>query len=194
MNLYIRYFDDEVVVSNVEDALEFVRTHIKEFSYTADFEADFREYVESTIPFPKRYKVRPRVYFIVIKTLSNTLEEFKTNGKSGSANFDEADGQRGLRPKDQMQLRLNDECPGWYEGSVTFKRVVINSQTGKFDYCDTTFAALVKAYSAMDCYNRIIDHLRSREDVDPRSQFPSAKGKNFRYTYIGLKPLAELNV
>ena len=52
----------------------------------------------------------------------------------------------------------------------------------------------MQAYSAQDCYNRIIDYLQSREDIDPRSQFPSVKGKNFQYSYIGLKPLSELDV
>jgi hypothetical protein len=37
--------------------------------------------------------------------------------------------------------------------------------------------------SGMDCYNRIVDHLSQR--VDPRSQFPAAKGKNFKFTYLG---------
>jgi len=36
----------------------------------------------------------------------------------------------------------------------------------------------------MDCYNRIVEHLRQR--VDDRSQFPSVKGKNFRYRFLGL--------
>jgi hypothetical protein len=41
----------------------------------------------------------------------------------------------------------------------------------------------VKAASGQDCYERIVDYLRDR--VDERSQFPSAKGKNFRFTYLG---------
>ena len=55
--------------------------------------------------------------------------------------------------------------------------------TGKFQYRDTRFVARVKAFSGLDCYNRIVDHLRQR--VDERSQFPSAKGKNFRFRYLG---------
>lgn len=203
MNLYIRYFDDEVVVTSVDDALNFIRG-IEGFSCTPAFEEDFRHYAEGNMPYPKRYKVRARVYFIVIKTTAATLEEFKANGKGGEepAMMQPAEGamnepapmRQRLRPKDQIQLRLNDELPGWYEGSVQFKRVVQNNITGKCDYHDTLFVAQVKAHSAMDCYNRIIDHLRTRSDVDPRSQFPSAKGKNFRYTYLGFKPYAELNV
>lgn len=196
MNLYIRYFDDECVVCSVEEALQFI-SNIQGFTITPDFEADFREYAESQVPYPKRYKVRARVYFIVIKTLASTLEEFKANGKAAAEGHGQdavMDRRQFMRPKDQIQLRLNDELPGWYEGTVNFKRVVIVPETGKFDYCDTTFTARVKAISAMDCYNRLIDHLRSRSDVDPRSQFPSAKGKNFQYVYLGLKPYDEIAV
>lgn len=193
MNLYIRYFDDEVVVDTVDAALDFIRT-IQGFTITPQFEAEFREYAEGPIPFPKRYKVHPRVYFIVIKTQASTLEEFKANGKGDGNDNAPQRHEPMLRPKDLVRLRLNDECPGWYEGAVTFKRVITVPETGKFDYQDTTFSALVKAYSAQDCYDRIIDYLRSRPDVDPRSQFPSAKGKNFEYSYVGLKPYSELNV
>ena len=199
MNIYIRYFNDEVLVQTVEDALDFI-SGIQGFVMTPQFEDDFRQYVESPMPYPKRYKVRARVYFIVIKTMAATLEEFKANGKGsgemtdGTPMFDEGIRRDGLRPKDQIRLRLNDEVPGWYEGEVCFKRVVINPQTGKFDYKDTTFIARLKAHSAQDCYNRIVDHLRSRTDIDPRSQFPSPRGKNYKYTYLGLKPYEELEV
>lgn len=203
MNLYIRYFDDEVVVKNVNEALDFI-AGIEDFNITPQFEADFRQYVEGSMPYPKRYKVRTRVYFIVIKTTAETLEEFKANGKTQQSETEVmgemeegnvAENPRPfMRPKDQALMRLNDEAPGWYEGVVNFKRVVRNAHTGKFDYVDTTFAARVKAWSGIDCYNRIIDHLRTRGDIDPRSQFPSAKGKNFHFTYLGLKPYEEVAV
>jgi hypothetical protein len=38
--------------------------------------------------------------------------------------------------------------------------------------------------SGLDCYNRIVEHLRQR--VDDRSQFPSSKGKNFKFRYMGM--------
>lgn len=207
MNLYIRYFDDEVVVKSVDEALQFISC-IQGFNFTPQFEKDFRQYVESPMPYPKRYKVRARVYFIVIKTTAETLEEFKANGKATQeGTFDEAasmsEAVEGtltekprtyLRPKEQALMRLNDEMPGWYEATVNFKRVIKVPETGKFEYIDTTFVARVKAISGMDCYNRVIDHLRTRSDIDPRSQFPSARGKNFIYTYLGFKPYAELNV
>ncbi|MBP5771607.1 MAG: hypothetical protein J6W75_09645 [Bacteroidaceae bacterium] len=207
MNLYIRYFDEEVVVTSVEEALEFIRG-IQGFNVTPQFEDDFRQYVEGTMPYPKRYKVRARVYFIVIKTLASSLAEFKANGKGTigdevllpeaesmvEGDFPPSPARTSVRPKELMQLRLNEEMPGWYEGTIYFKRVVRHPETGKCDYRDTTFVARVKAHSALDCYNRIIDHLRTRSDVDPRSQFPSPKGKNYRYIYLGLKPYSEIIV
>lgn len=207
MNLYIRYFDDEVVVKSVDEALQFI-SGIQGFSITPKFEEEFRQYVEGSMPYPKRYKVRSRVYFIVIKTTAESLEEFKANGKAaqeanklqGEEMADvTADGEVEkprlyLRPKEQALMRLNDELPGWYEGVINFKRVIKNPTTGKFDYVDTTFVARVKAYSGMDCYNRLIDHLHTRTDIDARSQYPSPKGKNFRFTYLGFKPYEELDV
>ena len=206
MNLYIRYFDDEVVVKSVEEALQFI-AGIQGFNVTPQFEDDFRQYVESPMPYPKRYKVRARIYFIVIKTIAESLEEFKANGKAAQEAKGLEDGlleefedgitdtpRTFLRPKEQALLRLNDELPGWYEAEVYFKRVVKVPETGKYDYIDTIFVARVKAFSGMDCYNRVIDHLRTRSDIDPRSQFPSAKGKNFRFTYLGIKPYEEVAV
>ena len=67
---------------------------------------------------------------------------------------------------------------------LDFKRVVMVPATGKHEYRDTHFVANVKAISGLDAYNRIVDHLRSR--VDGRSQFPSAKGKNFKFRYLGM--------
>ena len=200
MNLYIRYFNDEVVVQSTEQALNFIRG-IENFNCTAQFEKDFREYAEGTMPYPKRYKVRAHVYFIVIKTTAATLAEFKANGKGAqkSTETPPADDapvaeRKPLRPKDQIALMLNEERPGWYEGTIRFKRVIYIPETGKCDYCDSTLVARVKANSAQNCYDRMVDYLQSREDIDPRSQFPSPKGKNFVFNYLGIKPLAEVAV
>ncbi len=43
----------------------------------AELEADIRDYAASDVCYPKRYKVRPRVYFIVIKTAAATMQDFK---------------------------------------------------------------------------------------------------------------------
>lgn len=194
MNLYIRYFDDECVVTSVDDALRFIAT-IPGFVMTPQFERDFCEYAEGPVPYPKRYKVRPRLYFIVIKTNASTLEEFKANGKGENADGTQAAPMHdGNKERYGMLRHLTDEQPGWYEATLNFKRVVQSAQTGKFEYVDTLFVARVKAHSGQDCYNRIIDHLRTRADIDHRSQFPSVKGKNFRYTFLGIKPYAEVAV
>ena len=139
MNLYLRYFDNEILVHNVDDAIDFLRS-IPEIGMNANIENDIRDYVASDVFYPKRYKVRQRVYFIIIKTTAATM--------------------------------------------LDFKRVVMIPATGKHEYRDTHFVVQCKAMSGIDCYNRIVDHLRGR--VDTRSQFPSAKGKNFHFKYLGM--------
>ena len=162
MNLYLRYFDKETLVTNVDDALDFLRS-IQEIGMNANLEADVREYANSDVYYPKRYKIRPRVYFIIIKT-------------TGAAEKHDM--------ASVVASRLNEERPGWYEGELDFKRVVLIPATGKHEYRDTHFVVRCKANSGQDCYNRIVEHLRDR--VDNRSQFPSAKGKNFHYKYLGM--------
>ena len=80
---------------------------------------------------------------------------------------------------------LRTPNPGWYEGSIMFKRVITIPSTGKCEYQDTTFTVRCKAESAMHCYERMIDNLKCRKDVDTRSQFPSAKSQNFTYKFLG---------
>ena len=64
------------------------------------------------------------------------------------------------RMENPVVASLAQEAPGWYEGSLDFKRVVMVPATGKFEYRDTHFVADVKAESGLDCYNRIVDYLR----------------------------------
>ncbi|UKK49271.1 hypothetical protein L6475_04760 [Prevotella sp. E9-3] len=177
MNLYLRYFDKETLVSSADEALDFLCS-IGEIDITPDLENDIREYAASDVFFPKRYKIRPRVYFIIIKTEAATMADFKEkravrpapNNEKGRAN--------------STVMKLNEERDGWYEGTIDFKRVQMVPGTGKFQYRDTHFVAVVRAISGIDCYNRIVEHLRQR--VDDRSQFPSAKGKNFKFRYMGM--------
>ena len=180
MNLYLRYFDKETLVKNVDDAIAFL-SQIEEIGMNPVLEQDVREYAASDVYYPKRYKIRPRVYFIIIKTDAATMQDFKDK-KAVRSHKDDA----GSAAKDRASLtvlKLNEEHFGWYEGTIDFKRVLMVPGTGKFQYRDTHFVAQVKAASPIDCYNRIVEHLRSR--VDERSQFPSAKGKNFKYRYLG---------
>ena len=177
MNLYLRYFDQETLVTNVDDAIKFLQS-IPDVGMNNELEADIREYAASDVCFPKRYKVRPRIYFIIIKTTAANMQDFKDKKAVRSTPAEGHDNSN------SVVVKLNQELPGWYEGSLDFKRVVMVPSTGKFEYRDTHFVADVKAMSALDCYNRIVDHLRQR--VDSRSQFPSAKGKNFTFQYLGM--------
>ncbi len=177
MNLYLRYFDQETLVYNADEAIDFLKS-IPEISLDAELEADIREYAASDLGYPKRYKVRPRVYFIVIKTSAATMQDFKDKKALRSA------GSSLPSKENPVTMALTQETSGWYEGALDFKRVVMVPETGKFEYRDTHFVAQVKAMSGQDCYNRIVEHLRER--VDERSQFPSAKGKNFHFRYLGM--------
>ena len=178
MNLYLRYFDRETLVHTVDEAIAFLSA-IEEVGMNPVLEADIREYAASDVFYPKRYKVRPRVYFIIIKTEADSREDFKDK----KAVHATPAGQGSAKPTPPILVRLNEIRPGWYEGMLDFKRVLMVPGTGKFQYRDTQFVANVKAESGMDCYNRIVDYLRER--VDERSQFPSAKGKNFKFRYLG---------
>ena len=178
MNLYLRYFDRETLVNSVDEALAFLG-EIEEIGMNPMLENDIREYVASDVFYPKRYKIRPRVYFIIIKTEAATMQDFKE--KKALHATPASDGRE--RNTVSAIQKLNEFNSGWYEGEIDFKRVLLVPTTGKYQYRDTHFVAQVKADSGMDCYNRIVEHLRER--VDERSQFPSAKGKNFKFRFLG---------
>lgn len=206
MNLYLRYFDSEILVTDVNSAIEFL-ANISEIGMNDKIAADVRSYFESDNKFPKRYKVRPKIYFIMIKTDANSMQEFKEYRQNSvtKANEELEEHTQNVAPETPAPMpemvyeprymsrrdrnnsvqvmALQTQRFGWYEGRFDFKRVVTIPSTGKNEYRDTHFVARCKAMSGMDCYNRIVDHLRER--VDSRSQFPSAKGKNFSFTYLG---------
>lgn len=184
MNLYLRYFNDEVLVENVDQAIDFL-TRISEIKLDNSLRNELVKYAEGNNPYPKRFKVGPKVYFIVIKTTAKNMEEFKAYAAESGA--EAAAGEKDEDAKALEAVGREAEMPGWYLGSMKFKRVVaVEGTTNKFRYVDTDFEAKLKAYSIQDCYNRIIDHLRSRGDVDSRSQFPSIRGRNFKAEFLGL--------
>lgn len=180
MNLYIRFFNKEFLAHNIDEAISFLNS-IPDVQVDDALKADLTSFAENSATYPKRYKIKPRVYFIVIKTTAETMDEFKAkNKKEESASAGAAE-----QTKSDRLSALTQNQPGWYEGSLTFKRVIPIPGTGKFQYRDTLFVARVKANNPEDCYARIIHHLRNRQDVDLRSQFPSVKGKKFSYKYLG---------
>ncbi len=191
MNIYARYFDQDTIAYTFDELMDFL-TSIPEIPINQRMVDDLRAYVESDMPYPKRYKIRPRVYFILIKTDAANMEEFKARHKANATqnNYTPQPQQQTnelnlVQRKELRMAELTAEEEGWYEGTVTFKRVIQIPETAKFCYQDTTFSALVKANSGFECYTRIIDHLRNRMDVDQRSQFPSVKGNSFNFRYVG---------
>lgn len=184
MNIYARYFDRDILVYSIEELIDFLSS-IPDIHVTEELIADIRNYVNSELPYPKRYKVRPRVYFILIKTSADSMEAFKANRKQPTVPSPTENTDVVLNKKEMKTAQLMEECEGWYQGSITFKRVIQIPGTTKFQYQDTTFTAQVKTHSGLECYNRIIDHLKNRQDIDLRSQFPSAKGQNFHCVYLG---------
>ena len=179
MKIYLRYFDEEILVSNPDEAVDFLLHDLDVVVSDEVLDAVY-DYCESKNMFPKRFKISPKAYFIVIKTTAETMEEFKANAHSST-------DTAAATEKEQLQRVLSAEQPGWYDVRLTFKRV-IGTPEGKFQYVDTDFECKLKAHSVMECHERVMNHLRTREDVDPRSQFPSVKGNKFHAEYIGLTP------
>ena len=84
MNIYARYFDQETVASSFEELITFL-TAIPEISVTTELLDNVKAYVDSPLPYPKRYKLRPRVYFILIKTNAKTFRSLKASAsKTGT--------------------------------------------------------------------------------------------------------------
>jgi len=184
MNLYVRYFEHETLVHSADEVVDFLYS-LPAINMNESIESDVRDYISSDVPYPKRYKVNRTSYFIIIKTTAESMRDFKDKKALRTTQAGQAD--KGTMSHREMVAnamnRLAEMVPGWYEADLNFKRVVTNPVSGKHEYRDTHFVAQLKANSGQDCYDRVIDYLRTR--VDGRSQFPSIKGKNFRYKYLG---------
>ena len=179
MNIYVRYYDGEAVVSSFDDLVYSLKEFgVPETLFEEGLVDELYEYINSKNMHPKRFRVSQRQYFILIKTTVATLEEFKANAKKKEAATESP-------YKNDKYGALQEFRPGWYDASLTFKRVIYSEMKGRFLYVDTPFRAKVKANCPLDSYNRIVEHLQNRQDVDPRSQFPSPKGRNFNYVFLG---------
>jgi len=179
MNFYLRYFDDEILAGSVDEALDFLAS-IPEICLDDYLIREVKNYVEGDMPYPKRFKVSPRSYFIMIKTTATSMDEFKSHESSEIDTSSSA-----VTEKEMLARTLQEERVGWYKVSLQFKRVIPAEGTGKFQYVDTNFEVKLKAHSIQESYDLVVDHLRTRSDVDPRSQFPSIKGRNFQSEYLG---------
>jgi len=176
MNLYIRYFDDETLVYSVEEALHFLSS-LDDVEVTEEMAMELEKFMQSSAMYPKHIKVRSRSFFIAIKTTARTMEEFKAKGAS--------QGKEEKQAQKEALASYSKPQPGWYAAKITFKRVLLIPETQKAHYFDTPFVCKVWSNSAQECYNRVVGHLRSRQDIDPRSQYPSIKSPNFEFEYLG---------
>lgn len=182
MNIYARYFDQDTLVYSFDELMDFLSS-IPDIRITPELVEDVRNYVESDMPYPKRYKIRPRVYFILIKTTAESLSAFKANRKTPQEQT--TNDNEPFNKKEIRIGQLMEERKGWYKGTIIFKRVILIPETQKFQYQDTQFSALIYATCGQECYDRIIDYLKNRQDIDLRSQFPSSRGQNFRFVFMG---------
>lgn len=176
MNLYLRFFDDETLVHSVDEGLAFLAT-LDDVEVTNEMAAELQKFMQSSAMFPKHIKVKARNFFIAIKTTAATMEEFKAKG----AGQNKEEKGKAL----DLQAVYGKHQPGWYAAKMTFKRIIVLPDTLKAQPIDTPFACKLKAESPQDCYDKVINYLRERQDVDPRSQFPSIKNANFEYRFLG---------
>ncbi len=183
MNLYVRYFDHECLAKSVEEAIDFLRS-IPEIKVESNAASRITTFLNSSNLYPFRLKVSYSNYVLFLKTEAENLEQFKEEEAMRKEQKAERITTMAERKKTILDA-LNEEKVGWWEAALTFKRVLTIPETGKCKYVDTPFRVRLKALSAMDAYNRIINHLKNRPEVDPRSQFPSAKSDKFEYQFIG---------
>lgn len=175
MNIYIRYFDEEALCHNMGEMHEYLSS-LDDFVVTQKMLDDIAEYADSSNNFPKRYKVTARNYFIMIKTELNSLEEFHANGKKDDSNANAS----------KSTAIYEQENEGWYLCEKKFKRVVpVDETSTKFEYVDSSIEALVYGKTPTQCHNRLVDYLKSRDDVDERCQYPAMKESNFAFQYKG---------
>ena len=183
MNLYVRYFDHEFLAKSVDEAIEFLRS-IPEIKVESNAASRISTFLNSSNIYPFRLKVSYSNYVLFLKTESENLEQFREEEAMRKEQKIDRVSTMAERKKSILDA-LNEEHIGWWEAGLTFKRVLIIPETGKCKYVDTPFRVRLKAVSAIDAYNRIVDHLKSRPEIDSRSQFPSAKSEKFEYQFIG---------
>ena len=185
MNLYVRYFDHETLATNMDEVVSFLNS-INEIKVDDNVVSRIMSFVETEGEYPFRLKVSYSNYVLFLKTEAKDLNEFKYLEKLRKEQRLDGRMLMSERKRTQMEI-LNEPHIGWYDASLTFKRVVQNPETGKCKYVDTRFRVRLIAESAMLCYNRIVEQLKNRQDVDQRSQFPSAKSNSFEYEFLDFK-------
>ena len=183
MNLFIRYFNHEALAHDVNEAVDFLRS-IGEIKVDGSTANRINDFLNSNNTYPFRLKVSYSNYVLFLKTDAETTEEFHRLEQENKAVRNDGRTMSNADKKRMQMEALSASRPGWYEGSIVFKRVLVDAVTNKCRYIDTPFVVRCKADSPVDCYNRIIDHLKSRADIDPRCQYPSVRSNSFSYKFV----------
>lgn len=183
MNLYVRYFDHECLAKSIDEALDFLRS-IGEIKMESNMASRIATFLNSSNLYPFRLKVSYSNYVLFLKTEAETMEQFKEEQAMRKEQKADRAVTMAERKKNIMDA-LSEQKIGWWEVFLMFKRVITMPDTGKCQYIDTPFRVRLKADSALDAHLRILEHLQNRPDIDPRSQFPSAKSDKFQYTFLG---------
>lgn len=183
MNLFIRYFNHETLAHDINEAVDFLRS-IGEIKVDGSTANRINDFLNSNNTYPFRLKVSYSNYVLFLKTDAETTEEFHRLEQENKAVRNDGRNMSNADKKRMQMEALSASRPGWYEGSIVFKRVLVDAVTNKCRYIDTPFVVRCKADSPVDCYNRIIDHLKSRADIDPRCQYPSVRSNSFSYKFV----------
>ena len=67
MNIYVRFFDFDTLVSDEDGVIQFLQA-IPDVELTDEIVDEIKDYINSETTYPKRLKIRPHIYFILIKT------------------------------------------------------------------------------------------------------------------------------
>lgn len=171
MNYYARYFDSEGVFPTPDALVDFI-AGIPQITMTEELSDAIRKFCVDKTSYPRHFRLPNKHTFIVIKTNSETLDEFKTRGANG--------GVMPAESKEAKQSPTDEIRPGKYAVSITFRRAIVNPETHKCGFVEETFEVEMLAQSQRQCFEVVTEYLRNHPDIDTRSQYPSIRSSNFK--------------
>ncbi|MBR5466548.1 MAG: hypothetical protein IKU79_03985 [Bacteroidaceae bacterium] len=184
MNYYVRYFDSEEVLSSPEALVEYVAS-IPQIIMTEELADAILKFCEDKTSFPRHFRLPNKNTFIVIKTNAETLEEFKTRGANGGSLTPQQPSDSDNLENKEVKVSPADEIkPGLYDVTMIFRRAIVNPETRKCSFVEETFRVEMLAQSQRQCFDVVIEHLKSHPDIDSRSQYPSIRSTNFKAVIV----------
>jgi hypothetical protein len=175
MNYYARYFDSEAVLPSPHALVDFIAS-IPQITMTEELSDAILKFCVDKTSYPRHFRLPNKNTFIVIKTNSETLDEFKTRGANG--------GVMPVENKEPKQSPADEIHPGKYSVSIVFRRAIVNPETRKCSFVEETFEVEMLAQSQRQCFDVVTEYLRNHPDIDARSQYPSIRSSNFKATLL----------